>query len=156
MTIFLSPNPFLKLIGNTSNLTYQFFNRWVTGALLDISRHRGFSTLHRAYNAAVGELIDDFLANNRVGSLGQLSIAQARELATRILDSANPAIRGFLVQLGVTRTGETAIGVLRGLINRIGTPLLPLVIIGGQDVVICGYAGCLGGGVDTLPPAPPA
>ncbi|MGB9368436.1 MAG: hypothetical protein WCE79_20730 [Xanthobacteraceae bacterium] len=80
-----------------SDDTRKVFEETTTGKLED-TRTNVFDSSHRAYNKAVNEQFDRFLAKNNITE-EQMSPQQARELLGEIVTSGDPRIRNFNMRM---------------------------------------------------------
>jgi RHS repeat-associated protein len=118
---------------------YRFFRKWCTGPLKDKAANY-YDALHRAYNKAVGDLVNEFLKNAGKESLKDLSKEEIKQLARAIMNSKAPGIQNFL-----TRLGSGANTVLNGLIDTLDVSVVVTVGLEQQsNLVKCGQIDCGG------------
>lgn len=88
------------------------FERWATGELT--AKHY-FDAAHRMYNQAIARITRMGTAEGREEVLKE-GINGAREEMQKVLDSENPAVRGFLDNME-TPSGSTGREALQGALN---------------------------------------
>ena len=77
----------------------EVFDRAKTGPLLDTNSNK-YDTEHRAYNKAVGEALDLYLAEQKI-SPESMTADQAHEFVRRVLDSADVRIKHFNLSIHI-------------------------------------------------------
>ena len=118
---------------------YKFFSKWFTGPLKDRTANY-YDALHRAYNKAIGDLVNDFLKNAGKESLKDLSKEEIKQLARQIMNSKAPGVQNFL-----TRLGSEATATLNGLIDMLDVSVV--VTVGLEqttNLTKCGQVDCGG------------
>jgi len=118
---------------------YKFFSKWFTGPLKDKTTNY-YDVLHRAYNKAVGDLVQDYLAKAGKESIKDLSKNEIRQLAREIMKSQSPGIQKFL-----TRLGSEATGILNSLIDTLDVSVVVTVgLEQTMNISKCGRVDCGG------------
>jgi len=92
----------------TSPLAQEFTNTIKTGPLSGngFPNQPGFNTIHRAYNAAVEDILQT--VEQTAGDRNTWSVSQWKSVASQILNSEDPAIKEFLDELEANNAGAKA------------------------------------------------
>ena len=91
-----------------TGVAQDFANSIKTGPLTGngFPNQPGFNTMHREYNAAVEEALEQ--AEQTMGDRNTWSVSQWKDVASQILNSQVPAIRNFLDELEANNPGAKA------------------------------------------------
>lgn len=124
---------------------YRFFSRWVSGPLLDRTANY-YDKLHRAYNVAVQDEVNLYLQTIGKNSLDELTGAEVRTLAMRILRSNSSGITQFLTRL--KNTTPRSVSNLEELIGTGVDSIDSLLVIFDPRAIMniqrCGQVACAG------------